>query len=235
MDSSTTVKPRRQINLIAILAIAIILVSGLLKGQAPFIIALVGAVLAVAAWVYAVILAARVRQTSWLILLAIGLVIGLALSAYSVVRSTTGFNDGLLAATQFGIISFAFITLSYGTLGGSDVFERGMAAFFGGWGLLALVVGGTLVGGAIGTSTGAAAAYVQAFGFRLYAVSGVLGLIAWIIGLIVGARTKAWGWFALVVLLPGIGAFMFGLFGPTRQDVVMAQENSRQRKAVGLS
>lgn len=235
MDSSTTAKPRRQIGMMAGLAIAIIFISGLLKGQVPLIISLVGAVIALASWGYAMAIAARVRHTSWLILLVIGFVVGLALSAFSITRSSDGLNSGLLAATEFGVFAFAFFALAYGMLGGGEVIERGVAAFFGGWGLLTLVIGGTLVGGAIGTTIGAGAAYITAFGFRLYAVAGVLGLTSWIIGLVAGARTKAWGWFTLIVLLPAIGAFMFGLFGPTRQDVIMAQENARQRKAVGLS
>jgi uncharacterized membrane protein len=58
--------------------------------------------------------------------------------------------------------------------------------------------------------------------------------MAWIVGLIISYRTGAWGWFALVVLLPAVGAFMFGLFGPTRADVLMAQEQTRHRRAAGL-
>jgi hypothetical protein len=234
MDSSITAPLRRHVNLIAGLAIVLILASGLLQGTVPFIVTAIGAALTLIGWAYSVVIAARARQSGWLILLVIGLVVGLALSAFSFSRSTGGLNASVLAASQFGILSLAFITLSYGAFGGGNVMERGLAAFFGGWGLLSLVIGGTLVGGAIGTTIGAGAGYITALGFRLYAVAGVLGFIAWIIGLVVGYRTKAWGWFALIVLLPGIGAFMFGLFGPTRQDVLMTQENARQRKAAGI-
>jgi hypothetical protein len=234
MDSSITAKPRRQVNLIAGLAVALIFVSGLIQGSVPFIVTVIGIALTLIGWVYAVITAARARQVGWITLLGLGLVIGIALSAYSLSNTTTGLNSSILAAAQFGILSLAFIVLGFGTLGGTEVMERGVAAFHTGWGLLALVIGGTLVGGAIGTTIGSGAVYITALGFRLYADAGVLGLIGWLIGIIVAFRTQAWGWFVLVVLLPGIGAFMFGLFGPTRQDVIMAQENARQRKAVGL-
>ena len=234
MDSSITASSRRQVNLIVGLAIVLIFAGGLVQGSVPFIITLIGVALTFIAWVYAVFTAARSRQFGWVILLLIGLVLGLALSAYSIISIKTGLNDGILAAAELGILSLAFFVLGYGLLGGSGVMVRGVAAYFGGWGLLLLVVGGTLVGGAIGTSIGAASVYITDLGFRFYTGAGVLAFVAWIIGMIVGYRTKAWGWFTLVVLLPAIGAFMFGLFGPTRQDVLMAQEHSRQRKAAGL-
>lgn len=234
MDSSKTVTSRRQETLIAGLAVALIFVSGILQGTIPFIATLVGSALAVIGWAYAVFIAGRSRQAGWIVYLVICLLVGLALAAYAYVSTTGGTDLAIIAASQLGFFFLAFVALSYGTLGGAGVVERGMGGFYGGWGLLSLVIGGTLVGGAIGTSIGAGAGYITAMGFRLYAVAGVLGLIAWIFGLIVSFRTRSWGWFTVVVLLPGIGAFMFGLFGPTRQDVLMAQENARQRKAVGL-
>lgn len=234
MDSSLTARSRRQVSLIAGLAIVFIFVSGLLQGSVPFIFTMIGVALTFVAWIYSVIVAARMRQVSWIILLIVGLLVGLALAAFAQLGSGSDLNGGTLAAAQLGMLPLAFFALGYGMLGATDALERGVAAFFGGWGLLMLVIGGTLVGGAIGTNIGAAAEYITALGFRFYAGAAVLGLFAWIIGLAVAARTKAWGWFTVVVALPAIGAFMFGLFGPTRQDVLMAQENARQRKAAGL-
>lgn len=233
MDSSITAKPRRQVSLIAGLAIVVIFVSGLFLGNIPQTISFVGAAIALAAWGYALLIASRTRQTDWVGMLVVGLLITLGLAAFSLLQGQK--EDNVLTATQLGFLLLAYIALSYALLGGAKFLERGVAAFFGGWGLLALVIGGTLVGGAIGTTIGAASVYITAFGFRLYALAGVLGLLAWIVGLVVGLRTQSWGWFALIVGLPGIGAFMFGLFGPTRQDVVMARENARQRKLVGLN
>ncbi|HET9111300.1 MAG TPA: hypothetical protein VFN78_10785 [Ktedonobacterales bacterium] len=235
MDSSLTAQSRRQVNLIAGLAVAIIFVSGIFLGTIPLIAASIGGVLALVGWVYAVITAARMRQTGWITMLVIGLVVSLALAFYAYSQKVTGVpNDNIIGVLQLGMLPLALIGVSYGTLGAIEFLQRGSSTFYGGWGLLALVLGGTLVGGAIGTNIGAGAAYITSFGFRLYTVAGVLALIAWINGLIVGIQTKSWGWFTLVLLLPGIGAFMFGLFGPTRQDVLMAQEHARQRKAVGL-
>ena len=235
MDSSLTEQARRRINLIAGLAVAIIFVSGIFLGTIPLIISSIGGLLALVAWVYAMMTAVRMRQTGWLVMLVIGLVASLALAAYAYTQTVKGIpNNNILGVMELGMLLLAFVALSYGSLGATDFLQRGTSSFYGGWGLLSLVLGGTLVGGAIGTSIGAGAAYITAFGFRLYFIAGLLALIGWINGLIVGFRTKSWGWFVLIVLLPGIGAFMFGLFGPTRQDVLMAQEQARQRRAVGL-
>ncbi|HZC07896.1 MAG TPA: hypothetical protein VE338_19825 [Ktedonobacterales bacterium] len=236
MDSSLTARSRRQVNLIAVLAVALIFVFGIIIGSIAMIVSIIGGAVALIAWAYALVTAARMRQMGWIILLIVGLLAALALGAYAYTHPIKDVpNENILGVLQLGLLPLAFIAMSYGSLGGAPMLERGVSAFYGTWGLLSLVIGGTLVGGAIGTSIGAGAEYITALGFRLYVVAGVLALIAWIAGLVVGLRTKSWGWFALIILLPGIGAFMFGLFGPTRQDVLMAQENRRQRRAVGLS
>lgn len=234
MDSAVvTAKPRGHVRLIETLAILAIFLSGIIQGSVPQTISMIGAGIALIGWIYAALIAIRARQMRWLALLGIALVVTIAISAYAL---TAEGAEGPLGVTQLGFLSLAFLTLGYVTLGGgSQPLDRGIAAFYGGWGLLALVIGGTLVGGAIGTTTGSAAGYITALGFQLYSLSGVLGIFAWVIGLVAGWRTKTWGWFALIVLLPAIGAFMFGLFGPTRQDVIMAQEQTREKRAVGLS
>src|SRR6185437_84515 len=79
MDSSITASSRRQVSLIAGLAIVLIFVSGLVQGSVPFIMTVIGVALTFIAWVYAVFTAARVRQFGWVVLLVIGLALGLAL------------------------------------------------------------------------------------------------------------------------------------------------------------
>lgn len=234
MDSSTGKTSRRQVSLIAGLAVVLIFIFGLVQGSIPLIVSLVGVGLAIIAWAYAAFTAVRARQMDWLILLLIGALIAVALTGVSITNVTSEPNAVPLSIAELGILPLAFITMSYGALSGEGLLARGVCAYLGGWALLSLVIGGTLVGGAIGTNIGAGSDYITELGFRLYAVAGVLAAIIWVLGLIVGARTKAWGWFAVVVLLPAIGAFMFGLFGPTRQDVLMAQEHSRARRAAGL-
>ncbi len=236
MDSSTNKASRRQVSLIAGLAVVLIFVFGLLQGNIPLIVSLVGAAMAIIAWLYSAFTALRSRQMDWLLLLGLGMLVSLALIGVSIISaSASGEPNAVpLSIAELALLPLAFITMSYASLSAEPLLMRGVVAYLGLWSLLSLIIGGTLVGGAIGTNIGAGATYITALGFRLYAVAGVLAIFTWVIGLIVAYRTKAWGWFALVVLLPAIGAFMFGMFGPTRQDVVMAEENARARRAAGL-
>lgn len=230
MEGSQTALARRIINILAFVGIVIIFVSGLFLGTAPQIISAIGGVVALAACGYAIVTAISARQNDWAVVLGLALVIG-AFLAYITLSDIT---PDTVSIPQMGGLTIAFLASAYASLGAAPALDRGIPTFCGAWGLLTLVIGGTLVGGAIGTNIGAAAPYITTVGFHLYSIAGVLAAYAWIVGMIVSFRTGAWGWFALVVLLPAIGSFMFGLFGPTRQDVLMAQENTRQRKAVGL-
>ena len=230
MEGSLTAGARRIISILAFVGITVIFVSGLFLGQTPQIISVIGGVIALAAWGYAMVTALSARQYDWAAILGIALVIGVALALYSLADNT----PDTVSVPQTGALTIAYLASAFGALGAGAAVERGIPTYCGAWALLTLVIGGTLVGGAIGTHIGGAAPYITTVGFHLYTIAGVLAAFAWVVGLVVSYRTKAWGWFALVVLLPAIGAFMFGLFGPTRQDVQMAQENVRQRKAVGM-
>ncbi len=230
MDGSTTLGARRIINLLAFAGIAVIFVSGLFLGFLPQVFSAIGGVIALAAWGYAIVTAARARQMDWILVLVLALLIGAGL-AYITLSDNT---PDAVSIPQMGGLTIAFLASAYASLGAGTVLERGMPMYCGAWGLLILVFGGTLVGGAIGTNIGAAAPYIMTVGFHLYSIAAVLAAFAWIVGMTVSLRTGAWGWTTLVVLMPAIGAFMFGLFGPTRQDVLMAREHVRQRRAVGL-
>jgi hypothetical protein len=235
MEGIKTAGARRIINLLAFAGIVVIVVSGLFQGTAPQFISIAGGVLALAAWVYALVTAIQARQFGWVGILVAALLIGaaLAVSTLSALDPADKTPDSV-SVPQMGGLTIAFLATTYAALGAGPAIERALPTYCGAWALLTLVIGGTLVGGAIGTNIGAAAPYITTVGFHLYSIAGVLAAFAWIVGMIVSFRTGAWGWFALVVILNAIGAFMFGLFGPTRQDVLMGREAARQRRAVGL-
>ena len=235
MDAIRTAGARRLINILAFAGIVIIIGSGLFlstpKNHLPEYISVFGGVIALAAWGYALATSIQARQFDWTVALVIALLIGVALAALTLSDNT----PDTVSVPQMGGLPIAFIAATYAAVGGgAPALERALPTYTGAWALLTLVIGGTLVGGAIGTNIGAAAPYITTVGFHLYSVAAVLAAYAYVVGLIVSFRTGAWGWFALVLLIPAIGAFMFGLFGPTRQDVLMGQETARQRKAVGL-
>ena len=69
------------------------------------------------------------------------------------------------------------------------------------------------------SSTGCASftATAVAIGLALYIGGGLAGLAALIAGLIKTAQIRHWGWFAAVLLLPVLGALLYGLAGPTQR------------------
>jgi hypothetical protein len=233
MEGSNTEGVRRIVAILAFAAIVIIFVSGLIIATFSQITSLIGGILAAAAWGLAIVTAARNKQGDWVLLLAAALVLCAITATYGVV-SRTEVTPVTHIVPQLGGLGTSFIASAYAALGAHGATDRGVPSYTGVWALLTLVVGGTLVGGAIGTDIGAAAPYILAVGFNLYVVAGILALFAWATGLIAAFRVGATGWTMLVVLLPSIGAFMFGLFGPSRQDVLLARDNARERKAVGL-
>lgn len=235
MDGIKTAGARRIINLLAFVSIVVIFVSGLFQGTAPQNISIIGGVMALAAWAYSLVTAIQARQFGWIGVLVIALIVGagLATSTLSVLNPLDVTPDSV-SVPQMGGLTIAFLATSYAALGAGPALDRALPTYCGAWSLLTLVIGGTLVGGAIGTNIGASAPYITTVGFHLYSIAAVLAGFAWIVGMVVSYRTGAWGWFVLVVILNAIGAFMFGLFGPTRQDVLMGKEAIRQRRAVGM-
>ncbi len=98
--------------------------------------------------------------------------------------------------------------------------------------LLTIIISGTFAGGGgIGSNTDPK---VYQLNLHMYAIAGFLALIAWLLAIINTFRIHAWGWFATSVLLFGIGALMFGLFGPTAEDVRQGRLQKAARRAAGV-
>lgn len=43
----------------------------------------------------------------------------------------------------------------------------------------------------------------------VYVLTIVLGMLAWILGCIVAAQRKEWGWFIFVLIIPMVGALIY--------------------------
>jgi len=98
--------------------------------------------------------------------------------------------------------------------------------------LLTIIISGTFAGGGgIGSNTDPR---VYQLNLHMYAIAGFLALIAWLLAIINTFRIHAWGWFLTSLLLFGIGALMFGLFGPTAEDVRQGQLQKAARRAAGV-
>jgi hypothetical protein len=58
-------------------------------------------------------------------------------------------------------------------------------------------------------------------GLLILIVAGIIGLIAWIGGLIRSAKMQTWGWFVAVLLLGGLGTLIYGIAGPSDQPAMV--------------
>jgi hypothetical protein len=91
-----------------------------------------------------------------------------------------------------------------------------------------IIVGGTLTSG--GGASSITDLGVVDLGTHMYLVAAILGVAGWIVGVIVAARNQAWGWLVTTLLLSLVGALMFGLFGPTKQDVIQGRLQKQARR-----
>src|SRR5262249_32724282 len=114
----------------------------------------------------------------------------------------------------------------------TDVTERSVIASLGLIALMTIIISGTFAGGGgIGSNTDPK---VYALNLHMYAIAGVLAFFAWILAGVNTLRIQAWGWFLTNLLLFGIGSLMFGLFGPTAEDVRQSRLQKAARRAAGM-
>ena len=232
MSIATIALMRRIATIAGLLGFFILLVGAFLTPKGNYIVGAVGALLGLAAWVVAVYLGIGASRLSWLVFEAYLALVGVVLAIFALTELK--FTDERFGAIF--VLTFALLALggfAAGVVNSEDVVVRGMAATLGAAGFVIMIIGGTIVGNSVGAPL-IIAALENSIGDHLYLVSGVLGLAAWVIGAVTAFRIRAWGWFIFALLLPGIGAFMFGLFGPSAQDVRQAGENAAARRAAGV-
>jgi hypothetical protein len=180
------------------------------------------------AWIMAVAITILRRAFGWLVPLLLvavaGPLIGLTLNNGIV----SGVNDPNALDITLLMLPMTLIGFLVAASRSRTLLQRSAAAALGGLSIATIMVGGTL------TSGGGASAIndlgVVDVGTHLYLVAATFGLFAWIIGIIVAARNQAWGWLVAAFLLLNVGAFMFGLFGPTKQDVIQSRLQRKARR-----
>lgn len=231
--SITTIALMRRIATIAgLLGFFVLLVGAFLTPKGNYLVGGVGALLSLVAWGVAVYIGVNTSRLGWLVFEAYMAVVGIVLAIFAL--SALKFTDERFGAIF--LLTFALLAIggfAAGVVNSEDVVVRGMAAVLGATGFVFMIIGGTIIGNSVGAPL-IIAALENSVGDHLYLASGVLGFAAWVIGIVTAFRIRAWGWFAFSVLLPGIGAFMFGLFGPSAQDVRQAAENAAARRAAGV-
>ena len=181
-----------------------------------------GVILAIIALVLALVVPVRQRQTSWIALI--------------IIVGATGFFLPLLSHSADASLIFlplAAITFVYGLTSTEDAFDRPVFGAMSVIAVLMIVVGGTSIGGVLGTQANAFQTPSFKLGVDLYLAAGALGIIAWILAVVRAAQTRMWGWLAVSFFLVTIGALMYGLFGPSIQDYEQTREAVRLRRAAG--
>lgn len=184
--------------------------------------AFAGVVLTLIALGLALVVPVRSRQISWIVLI---LIVG-----------ASGFFLPLLshrADVSVMFLPLAAITFVYGLTSVEDARERPVFGAMAVLAVLLVVVGGTSIGGVLGTQADAFDTASFKLGIDLYLVAASLGIIAWILAVVKAAQTRMWGWLAVSFFLVTIGALMYGLFGPSLQDYEQTKEAVRLRRAAG--
>lgn len=205
---------------------AVLLFAGQLFGKGSLgVLSYAGILFGVISYLLGLYFSLRKRSFGWiglmLVVAAIGIVAGLA------AVGVDGSIDLIDIFMPISFIGFA-ACLSQQT----DVTERSVIATLGLISLMTIIISGTFAGGGgIGSNTDPK---IYQLNLHMYAIAGFLALIAWLLAIINTLRIQAWGWFATSLLLFGIGALMFGLFGPTAEDVRQSRLQKASRRAAGV-
>jgi hypothetical protein len=216
----------RRVGTYAGLLGATLLFVGELIGKGSLgVISYIGILLGVISYLLGLFLSFRKRSFGWVglmvVVAAIGVVAGLA------AVGVAGSLDFIDIFMPISFIGFAACLSQQ-----SDVTERGVIATLGLIALLTIIISGTFAGGGgIGSETDPA---IYQLNLHMYAIAGMLAFVAWILAGVNTLRIQAWGWFATNLLLFGIGALMFGLFGPTAEDVRQGRLQKAARRAAGV-
>lgn len=234
MSAATLNLLRRIATLGGLFGMVLLIFGGYFAGAPYLVMSILGALLALVGWGSGIYLAVSNGRVSWLVFHAYFALATLLTLVMTFVQIHSG---NLRVASIFiaTLVPIAIAGIASGAVSSANFLDRGTAATLGGLGLILLIVGGTSISDTTGANpTLPATIRILGIGYHLYVVVAILALMTWVIGLIVSVQTQAWGWFVTVLLLPGIGAFMFGLFGPSIQDVLQARENAKTRREAGI-
>ena len=208
-----------------LLGATLIFAAALFGKGAVGVISYIGIFLGVLSYVLGLYFSLRKRSFGWIGLMVVVGVISVAAGLAGV--GVAGEIDLVNVFMPISFIGFAACLSQQ-----ADVTERGVIATLGLIAVLTIIISGTFAGGGgIGSNTDPK---VYELNLHMFAIAGMLAFFAWILAIINTFRIGAWGWFATSLLLFGIGALMFGLFGPTAEDVRQGQLQKAARRAAGM-
>jgi hypothetical protein len=203
----------------------LIFLGGVITKGGTNVLSYIGVVLAVLGWLIGLYVSLRKGSVGWIGLLLLTVVVSVVLAGIGL-----GLSGTLSLVLLF--IPIAYVGFAASLSQQKDITDRGVIATLGVIAVLTIIISGTFAGGGgIGTTTDTK---VYQLNLQMYVVAGVLGAFAWILAIINTARIQAWGWFAKSLFIVCIGATMFGLFGPTAEDVRQGRLQKAARRAAGV-
>jgi hypothetical protein len=202
-----------------------IFLGDLINKGSPGVISYIGVILAVIAWLLGLYLSFRKPSFGWIGLLVLAAVVGVVAGLVSL--SVAGSIDLVSLFMPIAFFGYAACLSQQ-----RDITDKSVIAVLGLIALLTVIISGTFAGGGgIGTNTDPR---VYLLNLHMYTIAGFLGLVVWILAIVNTVRIQAWGWFTTSLLLFGIGGLMFGLFGPTAEDVRQGRLQKAARRAAGI-
>ncbi len=179
----------------------------------------IGIVAAVLAWLLILVVRTSQRSLGW-----VGLLI--VLGAAGVIPFFT---------PAAGNVALMVIPLAFGATASaasnSTVISRSTAAILGVVTLVLIFDAGTIsnaAGGIVDPN-------VANIALALFLIAAVFGAASWLVAITGSASIGAWGWLINTVLLLNVGALLFGLFGPTPEDIRQTRRQKAARRSAGLA
>jgi hypothetical protein len=217
-------------GLLAIIAYNVGLTSDISSFDA---VSMIGLLLGVPAFLFALVNLVQSRQWGWAGILLIAAAWGPFLVLI------TRHNDvGLLFLPLTAIAAVRGLTWNEGIADRHTFGTLALLAF------IMIIGGGTLINSVFSTvpnqppavnplQFGRPEAITFFAGADIFLTAGMLGFISWIFSFIYAGRHAMWGWFAAALLLPGVGAILLGFFGPTPEDFKQTRTSAAAKRAAG--
>jgi len=199
----------------AVLSVLSILAGLLVSGLLLYI----GIVAAVLAWLLVLIVQVGRMNLGW-----VGLLIVLSAAGVIPFFTPAGGNIALI------VIPLAF-SATASAASNSPIISRGTAAVLGGVTFVLIFDAGTNTN----AGGGVVDPKVANVALALFLIAAVFGVASWLVALIESVRIGAWGWLINNVLLLNVGALLFGLFGPTPEDIRQTRRQKAARRSAGLA
>jgi hypothetical protein len=219
---------RRLGMLASLIGAALIFAAGLMtRGSGNNVVGYLGIALAVVGGAIALLVQLRIGALGWVGLLGASVLWLIVAGIFNIAPPPRGGPNLVLM-----FMPLALIGVNANISEARSLVHRGVIASLGLTALLTIILSGALAGG--GGAGTVLDPGVQAMSTQLYGVAGALALVLWVAAILEAIRTTAWGWLVVVIVFFGIGGMMYGLFGPSIQDLDQTRAQAAAKKMAGV-